>query len=189
MLNSKSFSKTLVIDAIMIALYVVLNTLAEIPLGNIKITLGPLPVILVAFYFGIGHASVVAGIGEFISQLLGFGLTWTTPLWIIPTVARAVIICILLSPLMRVKKYENITKVKYYEYLIILLVSGLITTVLNTGVIALDAIIFGYYSYAYAFGDFVFRVLAAIISALIYTIISKAVIGALYKAKIFPTTA
>lgn len=183
MLKERNQLRQLIFDAIMIAMYVVLNTIAEIPLGNIRITLGPLPVVFVAFYFGMSHSAVVAGVGEFISQMIGFGLTWTTPLWVVPPIARALSICIFLSVVLLRKKYPDITKVKYYEYFIIILLSGFITTVLNTAVIWLDAIIFNYYSYAYVFGNLIFRFVAMIISSVIYTIAAKAVIDAIYKIK------
>ncbi|MBR3996368.1 MAG: folate family ECF transporter S component [Clostridia bacterium] len=184
MSNFTNKNRTLVIDALMIALYVVLNTLGEIPIGNVKITFGPLPIILVAFYFGIGHASIVAGAGEFVSQMLGYGLTWTTPLWTVPPIARAVIICILLSLIFKRKRYDTVTQVKYYEYFIILFISGFLTTILNTSVIALDAIIYSYYSYAYVFGDLILRFITMSVSTVIYMFVAKAVIDALYKAKI-----
>ncbi len=182
MSQSSKHIRNLVLDAVMIAMFVVLSRFMTIQFGNIKITLAALPIIFVAFHLGIIHVTVVAAIAEFLSQLLGYGLTLTTPLWIIPVVVRGVLICILASLLLKAKKID-IREMKHYEYFVILLITGFIVTVLNTAVIALDALIFGYYSYAYVFGDLFFRLVSMVISTVVYTIITKTVIDTLRRVK------
>lgn len=182
MFGSRKQIRLLVIDSLMIAMYVVLNTITEIPIGNIKITFGPLPIIFIAFYLGIRHVTIVAAIAEFLSQLLGYGLTLTTPLWILPVVVRGVLICILASLILKTKN-NDIRRMKHYEYFTIILITGFIVTILNTAVIAVDALIFGYYSYAYVFGDLFFRFISMILSTVVYTLITKTVIDTLHKVK------
>lgn len=189
-MKKKNITRMVCIDAVMIALYVVLKLIANsIPLGNIKITLAPIAIIVMALYFGVTHSSIVAFMGEFIFQLIGYGLTWTTALWGLPPLSRAVVICIILSLIMRIKNSKSITDIDAAEYLITIMISGFVATIFNTGIIALDAIIYHYYSYAYVFGNLGIRLLTMFISSVIYTLIAKAVIEALYKAKIFSTTA
>ncbi len=182
MSSSKKEIRNLVIDALMIAVFVVLSRFLTIPVGNVKITIAALPIIFTAFYLGIRHTVIVATLAEFLTQLLGYGLTPTTPLWMLPGILRGIIICILVSFLLK-KKGKTVQSISYFEYGIIILTTGIVVLLLNTAVIALDAIIYNYFSYAYVFGDFIFRFIAMIISSVIYMFITKAVIDSLFKAK------
>lgn len=183
MLKLRKQIKGLVIDALMIAMFVVLSKFFSISLGNVKITLAALPIAFTALYLGMTHVIVVAAIGEFISQMIGYGLTYTTPLWIIPVVVRGILICLFASFIIK-RRGGDVRNIKYYEYFIILIISGAVVTVLNTAVIALDAVIFGYYSYAYVFGDLAFRFISMIASTVVYTAVTKTVIDALYRIRL-----
>ena len=183
MTESRKQLRYLILDALMIAMYVVFARFMTIQFGNIKITLAALPLIFIAFYLGMRHSVVVSAIAEFLSQLLGFGLTITTPLWILPVVVRSVLICLLLSLIKKANSTDDIRAVKHIEYLFILLITGFVVTTLNTAVIAVDALIFDYYSQAYVFGDLIFRFISMILSTLVYTVVTKSVIDALYTRK------
>lgn len=70
--------------AVMTALYFVLTTYGSIRLGNIRITVASLPIILLAALFGPAESCAAAGLGEFLNQVLTYGLTPTTPVWLLP---------------------------------------------------------------------------------------------------------
>lgn len=72
--------------AAMIALHVVLEVFCTIWLfGNsVKISLGSLPFIVIALLCGPVEGFVTGFIGTFISQLLTYGITITTPIWLMP---------------------------------------------------------------------------------------------------------
>lgn len=185
--NSRKQLRALAVDALMIALYVVLNTISEITIGTLKITFGPLPVLILAFYYifdyGIMHASIVAFIGEFLAQLI-HPIDFLIFIWSIPPIMRGVISSVLFLFIIKRKQYQNITKVNHFEYFVVILISGFVTTWLNTAVMATHALCFGYYSHAYVFGTLIMRFIAMVISSVIYTFIAKAVTDALYKAKV-----
>ncbi len=184
MLPTERIQKRIALDAIMIALYVVLNVLIEIPIGNVKFTFGPLPIIIASFYLGTGHACIIAAFGEMLSQVLTYGVTYSFLLWPIPPIARALIISFLVFVLVKSRKNASLTEFGYLGYFIIILVSGFITTILNTGVIAVDALIYNYFSYKIVFGSLVVRIVVMAVSSVIYTAISKPIVDTLSRNRI-----
>ena len=78
MKKSKLSIRRMAINAVMIAIYVILSTYFTIPLGGLKITIEALPVILCALLFGPVDGAIVGGLAEFMNQLLTFGITPTT---------------------------------------------------------------------------------------------------------------
>mgnify|MGYP002512143415 CR=1 FL=1 len=85
--NKGITAKRLAMDAVLIALYVALSMLA-IVLGGFKLTFEHLPVIICAVMFGPVDAMLVGGLGELINQMLTFGFTPTTILWMTPAMFR-----------------------------------------------------------------------------------------------------
>lgn len=76
--------KVLCQTAILIAVYVLLSMTLVIRTGNWKLTFVALPVIIASLSLGTGSGCAVALIGEFLSQMLTFGLMHTTIIWIWP---------------------------------------------------------------------------------------------------------
>lgn len=128
----------LVLDAMLVALYVVLSVFATVKIPNvIEISWASLPVLLAAFLFRPQDAVAVALCGSFLEQLLSpYGLSPTTPLWMAPVVLQA-IFAGLLVPLARRKNG------KLWQVLIIV-ASEFLLTACNTGALYLDARIMGY---------------------------------------------
>lgn len=84
-----SKSKMTVLDlclcAMMIALHIVLEAFGTIRIGNdLKITFSTLPFVLTGMLCGPVEGLVTGLVGTFLSQLITFGITLTTPFWIIP---------------------------------------------------------------------------------------------------------
>lgn len=81
--------KVLCQTAILIAVYVLLSMTLVIRTGNWKLTFVALPVIIASLSLGTGSGCAVALIGEFLSQMLTFGLMHTTIIWIWPPMGWA----------------------------------------------------------------------------------------------------
>lgn len=68
-----------------IALHIILELFCTIRIGNdVKITLAALPFLIIGFLCGPPEGLITGALGSFLSQLLTFGITVTTPLWVIP---------------------------------------------------------------------------------------------------------
>ena len=84
--------KVLCQTAILIAVYVLLSMTLVIRTGNWKLTFVALPVIIASLSLGTGSSCAVALIGEFLSQMLTFGLMHTTIIWIWPPMGWALVV-------------------------------------------------------------------------------------------------
>ena len=128
---------------------------------NLKITFAAFPILLLACISSYwGDAAIASFVAQFLSQMLTYGLSMTTVLWIFPSVFRAVVFWFLVHKILK----NNLHKVSYYVGADVIAVS---VTVLNTLVIALDAIIFGYYTPTYVYGMFFIRLGSGIISMML----------------------
>ena len=78
--------------ALLVAMDVLLSLTIAIRTPYFKISFGSLPVVLASMLFGPLCGSVVAVFGEFLIQLLTYGLMPTTFIWIFPPAARSIII-------------------------------------------------------------------------------------------------
>lgn len=147
--------------AMLTALYVVLGMCASLNLGNMKITLDALPIIIAALYLGPIEGMIVGLTGSFFLQLLQYGLSPTTLLWILPAGTRGLLVGVFQY---EIKKYPEMLKW-------VIVGSSLCITALNTVIMAIDSIIYGYYSHAYVFGALLWRISAGIVSSIIYAVI------------------
>lgn len=159
----------LTISAISAALYVILDQLLVINIATLKITLNALPLIIVTLLYGTKTGFITAILATFISQVIGFGIAPLTILWMLPEIIRVLIVGIF-------NKKTNSNKI---IMTIVIILSSIIITMINTGVIALDALIYNYYSKAYVFGNLIFRIIAGIISGIIYAIICPIIVNAI----------
>lgn len=152
--------KRLVIDAMLVGIFVVLSLYASVDVWVMKFTFNGIAIILAALLFGLKDACAVAILGAFLEQLLTYGLSVTTPLWILPALFRALF----------VGGYAQFVKFRYQPLVMIAVVicSSVLVTVVNTGVMWADSVIMGYYSFAYVFGKILPRFGAGIITAILY---------------------
>ena len=148
--------KTLSMNAMMAAMCAVLGYLS-LDLGNLKVTFESLPILVSALLFGPLDGMVVGGIGTLIYQLLRYGLSITTPLWMLPYV-----VCGLLAG-WYAKKHSFFLSGRQVMVLVIL--NELLITALNTGVLYVDSKIYGYYSAAFIFGSLLPRIIICIVKA------------------------
>jgi len=162
--------KRIAYDALFAAVVVVLGYYA-IDLGNNKITLETLPVLIGALLFGPVDGMLIASVGNFIYQILHYGFSVTTVLWILPHVIQGFLVG-------AYAKKRNF-RLKRKESIAVVLFSEVLTTVLNTGVIAVDALIFSYYSNAYVFGSLAARLIVCVVKGILYGALLPEVIKAL----------
>ena len=149
----------------LIALYVVLSVLTPIKLQNFKFTFEALPVLIGALLGGPLDGLAVGGIGSFIYQLLfsGYGLTVTTPLWVLPHAISGLIVGLYA----KARRYDY----SFVSVVIIAALSALLVTALNTLALYIDAKVFGYYSNALVFGSLPLKILTGIILAVLFSLI------------------
>ena len=140
-------TRKLVVIAMMVAVYVVLNTVGTIRLGWINISVSALPIIVGALLYGPGGGLMVGLVGAFLGQLMTYG-------------------------------YELSRK----QLVGVLIVTSLVVTLLNTGAIYLDSVIYGYYTYAYVFGKVGIRIVSGAVTAVAMAFVTPPVLDMLKRS-------
>ena len=167
-------TRKLVVIAMMVAVYVVLNTVGTIRLGWINISVSALPIIVGALLYGPGGGLMVGLVGAFLGQLMTYGVTATTVLWIIPHAVRGLLIGLYAKRC----GYELSRK----QLVGVLIVTSLVVTLLNTGAIYLDSVIYGYYTYAYVFGKVGIRIVSGAVTAVAMAFVTPPVLDMLKRS-------
>ncbi|CDB87324.1 putative uncharacterized protein [Firmicutes bacterium CAG:170] len=178
----KSFTtKRLVIDALLVALFFVLSMFA-VEIAGVKITFVSLPTVVCALLYGPVDACIVGLLGAFLEQMLKYGFTATTVLWLLPAVLRGLIVGLGTVVLRRSMSIEAITSTKKpYVYYIVCIVAGLVTSCANTLVFYLDSVIYHYYSFAMVFGVFWVRLATGALASFLTATVALPVVMALRK--------
>ena len=81
-------TRKMVTIAMLTAVYVVLSLVGTLNLWWIRISVDSLPIILGALLYGPVGGLLVGLLGSLMNQLITYGLTATTVLWVIPAAAR-----------------------------------------------------------------------------------------------------
>lgn len=170
-------TKQLAVNSMLAAMCAVLGYVS-LDMGNLKVTLESLPVLLGALLFGPVDGALIGFVGTFVCQLGRYGFSATTLLWMLPYV-----VCGLLAGFYAKKKRYSLS---FWQTVSIILICEIVVTVLNTGVMYIDSKIYGYYSYVYIFGSTVVRFLICIGRAVVYSLILPP-LTALLKKRVFIT--
>ena len=179
--------RRIAIDAVLIAMYFGLSALS-VQLGGIKLTFASLPTLICAMLFGPVDGFLVGFLGAFMEQMIKYGFTATTLLWVLPPAIRGLFVgvCALL-----LKKHMSVDAIlstkRPYVYFVVTLISGAIVSVLNTLVFYVDAKMFGYYEYHMIFGVFWIRIASGLLSTLLMASIALPVVAALQRANFIPS--
>lgn len=179
--------RRIAIDAVLIAMYFGLSLLS-VEIGGIKLTFASLPTLICAMLFGPVDGFLVGFLGAFMEQMIKFGFTATTLLWVLPPAIRGLFVgvCALL-----LKKHMSVDAIlstkRPYVYFVVTLISGAIVSVLNTLVFYVDAKMFGYYEYHMIFGVFWIRIASGLLSTLLMASIALPVVAALQRANFIPS--
>lgn len=129
----------------------------SIDLGNIKITLESVPIILCALMFSPLDAAAVGLVGTFIYQILRYGISVTTALWILPYM-----VCGLVVGIYAAKRQH---KLSLSQTVTIVVIAELIITTLNTGTLYVDSKVYGYYNETLITGMVAIRYAVCIVKA------------------------
>ena len=154
--------------AVMVAMYVLLN-LISIRAGNLRITFASLPVVTASLLFGPLEGGLVALLGEFLNQLLSFGLTPTTLIWVLPPVARGLVIGTVAVRMWREGRLLDRRPAVCYA---VCLLGAAATTLCNTAAIWMDSVIYGYYTFLLVFGDALLRFATGMVTAVVITTVA-----------------
>ncbi len=142
----------------------------SIDFANLRFTFVSFPIYIGAFLLGGPSGFLIGFTGNFIYQLLKFGITATTALWIIPyAVAGFIAGCYAKS-----RNFSMSTK----QIIFILIVCEVMISVLNTVSFFLDAHIYGYYNPVTMFGAIPMRFVNTFVRAILYSAVMPSVLHA-----------
>ena len=183
--KSKFTTKRLAINAVLIAIYVVLRYFS-IPFGEFfRFTMAPFSVILCALLFGPVDGLLVGLLGEFLSQVLGpYGLTQTTLLWCIGETVRGVTLGLCAHFFLK-KWLMSRPNIKHLAILFVCCaVTGVLASFGQTFALYVDSKLLGYYTDLMVFGVLVWRVLVYVVVSVLLGYLCLPIIHALRKAKL-----
>lgn len=168
----KITTRQLAMDAMLAAMCAVLGYLA-IDTGTIKVTFESLPILLGAVLFGPIDGLLIGGVGTGIYQLLRYGVSVTTVLWMLPYM-----LCGFLVGLYAKKKEFSMTKA---ETVFIVVFNELLITVLNSGVLFADSKIYGYYFKGLIAGSLMLRLVICVVKAVVFGLVLPMLVNGVSK--------
>ena len=145
-----------------LALFIALS-FASINLQFLKISMTGLPIIFISVVYGPIEGALIGGIGEFIVQLATYGITVTTPLWILPPIVRGLIVGFMFK--------QKDVKEHPILWIITVITCCLAVTAINTFVIWLDAKVMGYPSQL-TYITMLIRFASSIATAILYAVLT-----------------
>ena len=168
--------KKICLAAVMAAIYVVLDWLAvsvSAPFGgSMKLSVSGLPVIIIAAFFGPLWGAATGFVGAFLGQLITYGFGATTLLWVLPAVARGLVF----GCLFKVFKQSLKPQILCIETI----VSALAVTIINSVVMCIDSKIYAYPAAILGIA-LVNRIIAAVITSIVFALILPPILKALKK--------
>lgn len=164
-----SKSRRIALDGMLAAVYFALSW-AVIPIGgNLQIRFTSLAPIVAALLFGAADACAVALVGEGLYQIIVFGVTATTPIWLLPPVLHALLLALLAKPL----------REKPVLCGVVCLGCGVCNSVCNTLALWADGKIYGYYSPALVFGAMLPRLAIGLLTSALLTAVGLPLVRSL----------
>ena len=161
-----SKARTICRIALLAALYVLLNNTIAFKVGTIRITFASLPVVVAALLFGPGEAALTALTGELINQLYSYGMSATLFLWLIPPMVRGSLVGLAAARLRGTERPLERRPALAYT---VCVGAAVITTAVNTAVMAADALLMGYFTWVYVFGRLAERLISGVVVAVVVT--------------------
>jgi ECF transporter S component (folate family) len=170
-------TRQMTVDAMLAAVCAVL---ANFALGavNVKFTLESIPVHIGALLFGPVDGMLIGTVGTLIYQLLRYGLTATTALWILPYVLCGAVV----GGYARKKRFD-LGKV---ETVALIVAAELLVTLCNTGAIYVDSHLYGYYTPTLITGVLGLRLAICVVKAAVYGLILPELVRTLKRALRWP---
>lgn len=163
-------TKKLCYIALLVAVYVLLSMTFTIKTGNLEITFKSLPVVVAALLFGPAAGGLTALLGEFLCQVMMYGLMPTTNFVAAcrPWSAGLVIGCAAKF----FWKSGRLLESRPVTCYAVCLVGSFATSCVTTVCLWLDSLIYDYYSFAFVFGSALIRfgkdiVIVAIVTTIV----------------------
>ena len=169
-------TKRLVTVAVLIALYTVLS-LFSANLGLIKLTFESFPVLVASLMFGWVDGLLVGAGGGLLNQMLTYGFTVTTLMWILPNAVRGLLVGLY------AKKHGLDLTMKQTAGIV--LATSLLVTALNTVALYIDSQIF-HYPISLTVGAIALRFLSSVVMAAVYTLVTPRTVALLHRANASP---
>ena len=180
-------TKRLVLNAVLIALYVVLSFI-KVPIGNLfRISLASFAVVISAIAFSPVDGLVVGFMGEFLAQVLGpYGLTPTTVLWAAPEAVRGLMLGATMLLFRKKGLYpDRLMKDKAVVlFIAFCAISGMIASCVNTFALYVDSNMYGYYTPYMVFGVLGVRLGMAAVMSSMFGYVSLLITSAMKRSKI-----
>lgn len=170
--------------ALLVAVYVLLSITLAVKTGNLELTFKSLPVVVAALLFGPAAGGLVALVGEFMSQLLTYGLTPTTILWVVPPVASGLVIGAVSARMWRSGRPLESRPAACYA---VCLLGSVATSCVTTLSLWLDSLIYHYYSFAFVFGSALLRFGKDIMIVAAVTTVAIPLVHLLRRGGVVPT--
>lgn len=165
-------TRQLSMDAVLAAMCAVLGAVS-LELGNFKISFESLPVMIGALLFGPVDGMLIGGIGTLIYQLLRYGFSVTTLLWVLPYV-----LCGLMMGAYAKRKDFSLSN---KQTALSVTMGCVLIFVLNTFVMYVDSIVYQYYSAVYIFGSLPLRTVICVVKAVAFSAVMPTLIKAARK--------
>lgn len=161
-------TRQLTLDAMLCALCAVLGYVA-LDLGNVKLTFESLPILLGGLLFGPVDGMLIGGVGTLIYQLLRYGVSATTLLWIVPYV-----VCGLIAGAWgRINHF----RLERAQTVFLVVCAELAVTGLNTVPIYVDSKLYGYYYPGIILGVLALRLVISVGKGIAFGLILPELIG------------
>ncbi len=166
-MQTKKFDAKLICYlALLAAMYVLLGSYLVIRHPAIEISFKSLPVVVGALLFGPASGALIALLGEFLAQLLAWGLQPNTILWVVPPVANGFVVGWIASLCWKNGKFLESRGAWCYGAA---LLGSFATSCVTTVSLWLDSLLYGYYTFALVFGGALLRFGKDIIVAAVIT--------------------
>lgn len=168
----KTNTKQMTLNSVLAAICATLAFLA-ISTQGLKITFESLPVLIGALLFGPLSGAAIGTLGTVIYQLLKFGVTITTPLWILPYTLYGLYV----GYYAKHRGFKLSTKQTFF-----IVISGeLLITIVNTISLYADSHIYGYYYPALIVGLLLPRLGICIAKGIAFSLIAPQIVKPLQK--------
>ena len=162
-------TKRLALDAMLASMFVVLS-LFSINLPGMKITLDSLPILIGAALLGPLDGLAVGLIGSFLNQMITYGFSATTVLWILPAGLRGLLVGLY-------AKHHGFS-MNAAQCVFITVSTALLVTALNTLFLYVDSWVYSY-SYVAALPTLLLRIAAGVITAVLFSLLLPPLLGTL----------
>ena len=168
--NTKT--RQLALNAVLAAMCAALGYLS-LDFGNLKITFESVPILIGALLFGGLDGAAIGAVGTLIYQLLRYGITVTTPLWILPYVLCGLVVGIY------ARRHDF--QLSQWQVIFIVVLAELMVTGINTLALIVDAKIYGYYTPTLITGALLLRLVLCVGKALVYAFVLPPLLAQLRK--------